>query len=104
MKAKKIAATSIAWMDVSIWKVPNLITSNHCAGEWDESAQRINIDASLKGPLLNDTIIHELIHAIVSVYGFRLSHNVITTLGVMLAQGLTKLKKLRARSRIRRRL
>lgn len=79
----------IAGYSVAIKEMNNLYRDRGDFGQWEHPALAINIDTTLPDPLRQETLLHEVIHAINDIYGLDFKHEQVNLLSVALHQVFT---------------
>ena len=89
-KAYKIGTTQVSWCVIEIWFDPVMPSSRE--GVWDAEEQRIYVGPQVTKEGLEDTITHEVIHAIDTIYDIRLTERKVRELASGLVQSRQSLK------------
>jgi hypothetical protein len=83
------ASTMVAGHEIPVRLRKNLYEKEGARGYWDTVKREIAIDYREKGTYLGEVYIHELCHAISSIYGLGLKEQQVDKLGLGLHQALT---------------
>lgn len=63
-KPKPFRILKVFGREVPVYKVANIIRDENMYGYYEDVGKYIGVDSSLKGEILDHTVIHELFHAV----------------------------------------
>lgn len=92
-KPGTLGVLKLAGHSIEVRWVKDLAETQECAGSWQWSKMRIELDSELTEAEAQETLIHECAHAVSDLRGLELTESQVRHLGLDLQQMLTPFLK-----------